>query len=277
MSRLRIVLIMLSSAAVVAALSFGFGPAGADEEARSSRTAYGLTDDQRIVTFQAHSPRSASGGPSVTGLVTDTSLVAIDVRPENGVLVGLGNASGVYSIDPATGAATLLSRATVALSGASFGADFNPTVDRLRVVSNTGQNLRINVDTGATTTDTALTYTPPTAATGVTAAAYTNNDKLAVTDTGTVLYDLDTSLDQLVIQAPPNNGQLNRVGAARRDLPAVLGFDIATLLTDGRSLFNTGYVVTGASLLRINLDTGAVHSVGTFRAGIVVVDIAVAT
>ena len=34
--------------------------------------------------------------------------------------------------------------------------DFNPVPDRLRVVSDTGQSLRINVDTGAVITDTAL-------------------------------------------------------------------------------------------------------------------------
>ena len=38
---------------------------------------------------------------------------------------------------------------TPALSGTAFGFDFNPTVDRIRVVSDTGQNLRLNPDTGA--------------------------------------------------------------------------------------------------------------------------------
>ena len=40
----------------------------------------------------------------------------------------------------------------------SFGVDFNPVADRLRIVSNTGQDLRANVDTGATTVDGALAY-----------------------------------------------------------------------------------------------------------------------
>ena len=35
------------------------------------------------------------------------------------------------------------------LSGDKFGVDFNPTADRLRVVSNTGLNLRLHRDTGA--------------------------------------------------------------------------------------------------------------------------------
>ena len=40
-----------------------------------------------------------------------------------------------------------------ALTGSQFGVDFNPVADRLRVPSDSGLNLRINADTGATTTD----------------------------------------------------------------------------------------------------------------------------
>lgn len=59
--------------------------------------------------------------------------------------------------------------------GSSFGVDFNPTVDRLRIISDSGQNLRANVDTGATIIDGAINFTPGTPTTGVTAAAYTNS------------------------------------------------------------------------------------------------------
>jgi hypothetical protein len=48
-------------------------------------------------------------------------------------------------------------------------------------------------------------------ATGVTGAAYTNNDLDVAT--GTTLYDIDSNLDLLVIQNPPNDGDLNIVGA----------------------------------------------------------------
>ena len=34
------------------------------------------------------------------------------------------------------------------LSGTAFGIDFNPVVDRLRITSNAGQNLRTNVVSG---------------------------------------------------------------------------------------------------------------------------------
>ena len=57
---------------------------------------------------------------------------------------------------------------TVPLSGSFFGVDFNPAADRLRIVSDTGQNLAHNVN-GATTLNAMLTYTaPPTAPTAAT-------------------------------------------------------------------------------------------------------------
>ena len=109
------------------------------------------------------------------------------------------------------------------LSGTSFGVDFNPTVDRLRIVSDTGQNLRANVDTGATLVDGALN-TVGAVANGVVGAAYTNND----TDpaTGTTLYDIDAALDQVVLQSPPNAGGLSPVGALGVDAVGEVGFDL---------------------------------------------------
>ncbi len=63
------------------------------------------------------------------------------------------------------------------LSGTTFGVDFNPAADRLRIVSDAGQNLRHNVNpNGVTLADGTLNYTAGTPASGIVAAAYTNND-----------------------------------------------------------------------------------------------------
>lgn len=51
---------------------------------------------------------------------------------------------------------------TSASMAAAFGLAFNPVADRLCVISNNCQDLRSNVDTGATTTDGSIT--PKTAA-----------------------------------------------------------------------------------------------------------------
>ena len=61
---------------------------------------------------------------------------------------------------------------------------------------------------------------------------YTNND--ADPNTATTLYDIDTATDQVSIQAPPNNGNLNPVGKLGVDTNAVVGFDIFSDLDAAR-------------------------------------------
>ncbi|MEJ7798158.1 MAG: DUF4394 domain-containing protein [Solirubrobacteraceae bacterium] len=135
-----------------------------------------------------------------------------------------------------TGAvATKRSQLTVALQGTSFGVDFNPVPDRLRITSDTGQNLRVDVTTGTTTIDGSLTYPPATApATGVTGAAYTNND--SDPDTATTLYDIDSTLDQVSIQSPANSGQLSATGKLGVDTDATIGADIYSEIRRGTTV-----------------------------------------
>ena len=88
----------------------------------------------------------------------DAKLVGIDYRPATGDLYGLGDKGGVYVVNNDNGRAMLKSRVNVPLQGTSFGVDFNPVVDRLRIVSDTGQNLADNVDAdNDTVTDGTLT------------------------------------------------------------------------------------------------------------------------
>lgn len=236
----------------------------------------GLTSDQRLICFDEKRPADASAIGQIFGLVIDTSLVGIDFRPANGVLYGLGNAGGVYTLSLDTAQATLRSRLNVALSGSFFGVDFNPTVDRLRIVSDVGQNLRANVENGATSSDDPLNYTGP-ATSGVTAVAYTNND--SDPNTATTLFDIDSTLDQVAIQAPPNNGTLNLTGKLNFDTTADVGFDIYSVLRDG----STDNVRGLASLVRagrsavynINLFTGKATFSGAFNPQDVVIDIAI--
>jgi hypothetical protein len=239
------------------------------------REVVGLTSDQRLVCFNSNHPSASRPIGEVSGLIDDTRLLGIDFRPADRKLYGLGDARGVYVIDVDTGEATLRSRLNVpALEGTFFDVDFNPTVDRLRIVSDSGQNLRANVDTGATTEDLDLVYMAT--ATGVSGAAYTNND--ASPDTATTLYDIDASLDQVVVQAPPNNGNLNPTGKILADAADDVGFDIYATVRDGRTIDNLAYAAFKEDdrprFFRINLLTGRASRVGSFAPGIDVTDIA---
>ena len=102
----------------------------------------------------------------------------------------------------------------------SFGFDFNPTVDRIRLVTNNDQNLRLNPETGmVAATDGTIN---PAVAT-ITAVAYTNSFAGAST---TTLYDIDVASDKLFIQNPPNNGTLTAVGSLGVQALGEAGFDI---------------------------------------------------
>jgi len=202
---------------------------------------YALTTSNRLVSFNRDAPGTVRTNVAVSGLQGGENLLGIDFRPADGRLYALGSSGRLYTIDLASGAATMKAMLAAdsadttapytALAGSDFGVDFNPQADRLRVVSNSGLNLRINVDTGATTTDGAINGGAANAA--VTAAAYTNS--FAGT-ASTALYVLDTTNDTLYLQNPPNNGTLSMPVALGVDAGAVNGMDI-----DART--NTGYAV----------------------------------
>lgn len=190
---------------------------------------YGLTTNNELVSFSPRNPNAFFTNVAITGLEAGEILVGIDTRPVTGEIIGIGDHNRLYTIDPATGVATFRAALTadptdltdpfVGLTGPDFGVDFNPVVDRLRVVSSTGQNLRINVDTGLVLTDVALNPGTPSVA----SAAYLNN--FAGTTT-TTLYTIDATTDQLLIQNPPNNGTQVLVGSLGVDASAVSGFEI---------------------------------------------------
>lgn len=236
----------------------------------------GLTADQRLVRFRESMPQRARTMGKVFGLTGDSKLVGIDYRPATGELYGLGDAGGVYTIDVETATATFKAQLNVALSGSSFGVDFNPTVDRLRIVSDTGQNLRANVADGVTAVDAMLNQAGATAL-GVTGVAYTNND--LDPSTATTLFDIDTTLDQVSIQAPPNNGSLNAAGKLLVDVGPSVGFDIYSRLGMGRTIANGAFasLTAGgrAGFFSVNLLTGEATLRGWFRVSDQVVDVAV--
>ena len=221
---------------------------------------FGLTADQWLVTFRECRPSQLSKVANVIGFQTpDTALVGIDFRVQDGKLYGVGNGGGIYTIDPNTAVATKVSQLTTSLDGTNFGVDFNPSADRLRIISDAGQNLRHNVNAGGVTlVDGLLNYTAGITAPGVTGAAYTNNDLDPTT--ATTLFDIDTTLNQVVIQSPPNSGSLVATGQLTVDPDAPIGFDIFTTREEGVAIDNNGFaslIVGGVSgFYRVNVLTG---------------------
>ncbi len=276
MSRTRTAVV---AGALSAALAVPFLPAGSSAATATSwspskhgKVAVGLVDGDTLVRFSTNRPDKVRVLGRISGLQGDTTLVGIDYRVQNHRLYAVGDAGGVYTLK-GSGAARKVSQLTVPLEGSQHGVDFNPAADRLRVVSDTGQNLRHDVNPGgATIADTTLTYPPaPAAAAGVTAAAYTNNDLDA--DTGTSLFVIDTALDQVALQSPANNGTLAATGKLGVAAGADAGFDIdrrnhgwASLQIGGRQ-----------QLVSVDLLTGDVARRGAFPKRLPVSDLAFPT
>src|SRR4051794_297652 len=146
--------------------------------------------NNNLVRFDNATPGTIISSKPITGMIGGDTIVGMDFRPIDGKLFGLGSGSRLYIIDPATGVATQVGTGTfgLALSGTAFGFDFNPTVDRIRVVSETNQNLRLDPNSGAVAAvDTSLDYATgdanDAANPDIVALAYTNNTAAATTTT----------------------------------------------------------------------------------------------
>jgi hypothetical protein len=268
----------LRRAAVAGGVLAGLAVPSAAFAADPVSNAVVLSND-RLATFDAKSPATATTFVPVTGLVAGDKLVGIDVRPQNGFLYGLGvnttaDTIQLYALSSRTGVAKAIGDPIAGVDGADFGFDFNPMADRIRVVSDTGENLRLNPNTGAlAATDTDISGTTP-----VDGSAYTNSAQNA---TATTLFSLSGANQKLYVQNTPNGGtqtvgQDVKAGGAAIGFTDVGGFDIAPdvsvavsneLPTPG----STGLAavnVAGASVLaKVDLNTGAATAVGPIGNG----------
>ena len=219
------------------------------------------TNGSVLVRFDSATPGTILASASFTGLQTNETIVGIDLRPSNGLLYGVGSLNRIYIINPTTGAATPVGASgTFSLNGTAFGTDFNPVPDRIRQVSNTEQNLRLNPNDGTlTATDGALNP-----AGNVVAVAYSNNVAGAST---TTLYSIDSASGTLgIISVPNSGGPINTVGSLGlgTNLNENIGFDISGLTAVAYASINVG---GAARLYTINLANGTATLVGNIGNG----------
>jgi Domain of unknown function (DUF4394) len=167
----------------------------------------------------------------ISGMQPGEGLVGIGVRPSTGTLYGVGSTSRLYTVQPGTGAATPVGSGPFApaLQGSRFGIAFDPVSGRLRVVSNTSQNLLIDPITGRVASvgaslafaagDPHFGSTPQ-----ISALAYSPNDPFATSATA---YGIDERTGALVLLGSPDpaDGTLHTVGNATPG-PAA-GFDVS--------------------------------------------------
>lgn len=247
-----------------------------------------VTSTHELITFHAGQPGSILERRPVTGLPAGERLVGIDFRVAKGVLYALSQAGRLYTLDIPTGALRPVGAApaVLALNGSVFGFDFNPAADRIRVVSNTGQNLRLHPDTGAAVDgDPAVEGVQPDPALryawadvnarrkpDIAGAAYTYNPSNSKITTN---YAIDRALGVLVMQGSregatpvvsPNTGQLRTVGSLGLGPLTDVAFDIADVGNTALIAVRTA-ADSQTRLHQVDLATGATRSLGTVGDG----------
>jgi Domain of unknown function (DUF4394) len=221
------------------------------------------TNQNQLITFNARNAERIKDIQAITGLPSGVSLRGIDFRPKTGDLYGVGSDSVVYRVNPGTGIAIAEGPAfTPALRGASFGVDFNPVVDKIRVVSDDRQNLRLNVDEGTVlSADADLNPGMPQ----VVAAGYENSSFSFTQPTATKLHVVDAASDTLFTQDPPNNGTLTNPRKLRVDVGLNAGFDVVG--ADNMGLLSNAKSGRGTELYTVDLTTGKTRSLGRIGGG----------
>lgn len=222
-----------------------------------------LAEGNQLYYFEDGNLAAPTEMLSISGLGSGESIISIDYRPATGQLYGLSSGSRLYFINENSGVATPLGMAafTPEIEGGNASLDFNPTVDRIRLVSTSGQNLRLHPETGAVVATDGRINGGMSPMIG--AVAYTNSVSGA---TETVLFDIDTATDKLYKQVPPNDGGLEEVGDLGVDFGDLVDFDI---IADNSLALAVNRMENETRLFTIDLASGDASWVGEFTQPIV--------
>jgi Domain of unknown function (DUF4394)/Calx-beta domain len=268
---------------VLAALVVLLAIAGAPSAAQGARILALTAPPEQLLTLGSGDPTKILGSVPVTGLLDGETIRGMDLRPADGslyVVTAQGTTGRLRRLDPVAG--TLGAPLTLAAdpadatspytgldAGVAVGVDFNPVPDRLRIVSASRKDVRVNPSTGLVLTDADINPGTP----AIVAVGYTNAYPGA---SMTTLYDYNYTDDSLYIQNPPNNGTLTVVGPSLITATAQdnVGLDIAA---DANAAFLDATLGVTTRLYSVNLGTGAASLLGPIGTGAVpLTDIAVA-
>jgi uncharacterized repeat protein (TIGR01451 family) len=248
----------------------------------SAQLFYGISDNN-LISFQASAPSAILNAVPVTGIANDQVISGLDFRPNTGELYTLGynintGAARLYTLNLTTGVAMPIGSTNVMLAtGMEFIAfDFNPTVDRIRVMGSNGANFRMHPTTGAVVaTDGNLAFAAndvnASATPFITSCAYINSFAGAA---NTTLYNYDGRLNILTTQIPPNDGTQNTIGTSGIMLNSNDLANDMDIFFDKATQMNVAFFVgkrgmqNSAELFRVNLMTGEATAVGTIGSGI---------
>jgi hypothetical protein len=253
-------------------------------------TIYAVTAQMELLRVRADQPQQVLERRALSGLAAGERISGLDYRVSRGVLYALADSGRLYTVD--TQQARLLPVVAAApanwpVQGQVIDIDFNPTVDRVRVISSTGQSLRLHPETNAVVDsqpdqaglqiDGALRYVAgdPQAgqAPNVAGVGYTynkTNEKITtnyVIDRSAGTLAMMGSAEGAVPMVSPNTGQLKTVGSlgltgalesAYLDISDVSNTPLLAARTVGS---------TSTRLYQLNLQSGRAQEIGVIGRG----------
>jgi hypothetical protein len=225
-----------------------------------------VTSNNLLLFFDSATPGTLTRNIAVTGLTGGETIIGMDYRRSNGRLYAVTTNSRLYTLNETTGAATPIGSAggftLSSISGNIIGLNFDPVLDRLRLVTG-NQNIRINPDTGAVSNfDQPGRYVggdPHDANFGAgTPIAYTNTFLGAQ---NTVCYGIDSAFDNLLTWESASAGNLHTIGilGVNVNTGPRMGFDISGTTGFAYACLSIGNVPT---FYTITLGNGLATSVG---------------
>ncbi len=270
------------SAPLAAALAMGAAVLALSAAAYADDEVAAVTATNELVTFRTGSPETIESRVSLSGLQPSELIVGLDFHPESRRLYAIGSAGRVYVVDRRTGRTTRRGFAPldVPLDGGNFGVDFDPEENRIRVVSDADQNMRVFPDFGRVDDgdgsqagpqpDDDLFYDPADVNAGddpnVVALAYDRNFEGAERSTA---YGIDSAQDMLVRlgsqggrPVSADSGRLFTVGFLGIDTGSVAAFDIVGPDDDGWAALSVGGSENRSGLYHVDLATGAARFEG---------------
>lgn len=258
---------------------------------------FAVTDANTLIRFNAGRPAQLDASAAISGLAAGENLLGIDFRPANGKLYAAGSSGSIYILDTESGAATAVGTGNFAslIRGDELGFDFNPVVDRIRMVDNAGSNLRLHPETVALVDgnammdgvqpDAMLGYSREDVNAGklarVVAVAYTNGHgakwttNFAIDAAQATLVTMGRPEGTTPAKTPsnPNEGRLFTIGRLGVMTGKRVGFDIHSVRRSAYATFQEGDV---SALYEINLASGAAQRIGLIGKSLLVRGIAIA-
>lgn len=232
----------------------------------------GLSANNELVSLLSGPPASEQSVIPIIGLRSEEVMLAIDTRTKTKQLYGVSDRSIIYVIDKFSGVATPLfgGSFTPVISGNVVAFDVNPADDLIRLMTDTGQSLRISPVTGLVVgVDNSVNILQ----TVINSVAYLPSTSIGG-GTKSVLYDIDIASGNLYKQLSATS-PLQLVGNTGFAWQGEGGFEITA--AGGGFAVQYGHARTSGGLgsddlsqdacrlYSINLKTGKATSLGKVR------------